>query len=186
MIALQKRSTAATIALIVILAATFLGMVRSANAAAAKVEKLFFTGVYLKTDKYTEPSIQQQLDKRAEAALGLLTVANNEDFLKADAGLLREAREAVLEADTIAEKYAANEKLEKAWRQLYENLVVHADDVPDSVESYAATLSGAQGAIEKSHYNDAAGQFDAEMSAFPIGLIRMIGLIDMPDAFGAA
>jgi cell division protein FtsX len=183
MIALQKRSTAATIALIVILAATFMGMVRSANAAAAKIEKQFATGVYLKHDKYVEPGIQQQLDKRTEAALGLLTVANNEDYLKADAVLLREAREAILEADTIAEKYAANEKLETAWQQLYESLTVRADKVPASVESYAATLRGAQGAIEKSHYNESAEQFAEEMGAFPIGLIRMLGLVNLPDMF---
>lgn len=182
--ALKKRSNAITIAIIVIIAATFMGMVRSANSAAKTVERQFYNGVYLAADKYTEPSIQQQLDKRALAALGLLTVLNTDEALTAEVAQLRTARELLLEAETIPDKYAANEKLETAWKQLFDALKARGSDIPASVDSYTATLRGAQGAIDNNHYNDMTEQFDTEMAAFPIGLIRMIGLINLPDAFG--
>ena len=63
--ALQKRSNAVIVLVVVIIAATLFGMIRSANGAAAAVEKRFYSGVYLTDGKYTEPSIQQQRDNRA-------------------------------------------------------------------------------------------------------------------------
>ncbi len=187
--ALKKRSTASAVALVVIIAATLFGMIRSANAAARAVERQFEHGVKV-TDvngqKYTEKSIQDQLQRRADAALGLLAAVTDDALLKEDADALRKAREALLDADTVREKYAANEKMEATWRRLYETLTARGGELPASVESYASTLRGAQGAIDKSHYNEAVLRFEAEMRAFPAGLLRMLGLVDLPETFGEA
>lgn len=185
--ALKKRNTASAVALVVIIAATLFGMIRSANAAARTVERQFENGVKV-TDvngqKYTEKSIQEQLQRRGDAALGLVAAVKDDALLKVDADALRKAREELLNADTIREKYAANEKMEAAWQRLYETLASRGGEIPATVESYASTLRGAQGAIDKSRYNEAVLRFETEMTAFPAGLLRMLGLVDMPETFG--
>ena len=181
---LKKRSTAVLIAVVVILLGTLFGVHRSVNKETAKIDAQFYNGVYLKDAKYTQPSIQSQLDKRADAALGLLSVAHQYVYLDDAAQKLRAAREALLDADTISEKYAANSKLENAWKQVYESLVAHADDVPPSIESYVSTLSGAQGIIEKSDYNNTVNDFrSGTLGAFPINILKHLALVDYPAYF---
>jgi hypothetical protein len=99
---------------------------------------------------------------------------------------LREAREELLDADTIMGKNAANVKLESTWKQVYESLVAHADDVPASVEGYVSTLKGAQSIIEKSDYNKQVSDFrNGTLAAFPVNILKNLALVDYPDYFGA-
>ena len=114
----------------------------------------------------------------------MLTVANNDESLSAETKQLREAREALLEAKTIPEKYAANQQMETAWQKLFDAMKAKSGEIPASVQSYTSTLSGAQSAIEKNHYNAAVKQFGIEMKAFPAGLLRAAGLVNMPDTYG--
>jgi hypothetical protein len=182
---LKKRSTAVLIAVVVVILGTFLGVHLSVNRETVKIEAQFYDGVYLRDEKYVQTSIQSQLDKRADAALGLLSVANQYVFLEDMAPKLREAREELLDAETFAGKYLANEKLEKAWKQMYESLVAHADDVPASVESYVSTLKGAQSVIEKSDYNRLAAEFRQKtLSAFPVNILKSLAFVDYPEYFG--
>lgn len=182
---LSKRSTAVLIAAVVIIFGTLLGVFLSLSRETAKIEAQFYNGVYLKKEKYVQASIQSQLDKRADAALGLLSVANKYVFLDDMAQKLREVREELLNADTIAAKYEANVKLENAWKQVYESLVAHADDVPPAVESYVLTLRGAQGVIEKSDYNRLVAEFrDRTLSAFPLNILKNLVFAKYPGYFG--
>jgi hypothetical protein len=184
MSSLKKRSTAALIAAVVVIFGTLLGVHLSVSRETAKIEAQFYDGVYLKDEKYVQTSIQSQLDKRADAALGLLSVANKYVFLEDMAGVLREARETLLDADSLAEKYAANIKLENAWKQIYESLTAHADDVPTSDESYISTLRGAQSVIEKSDYNRLTAEFRQKtLSAFPVNILKNLAFVDYPEYF---
>lgn len=181
----KKRSFAILVAAAVILFGTLFGVHRSLNRETAKIEAQFYNGVYLKEEKYVQTSIQSQLDKRADAALGLLSVANKYVFLDDMTHKLREAREELLGAETIAAKYEANIKLENAWKQVYETLIAHADDVPAAVESYVSTLRGAQGVIEKSDYNRLAAEFRTEtLSAFPLNILKKLAFAEYPGYFG--
>ncbi|NMA24341.1 MAG: hypothetical protein GX936_01595, partial [Clostridiales bacterium] len=78
---MRKRSTAVLIAAFVIIFGTLLGVYLSLNRETAKIEAQFYNGVFLREEKYVQTSIQSQLDKRADAALGLLSVANKYVFL---------------------------------------------------------------------------------------------------------
>jgi hypothetical protein len=183
---LKKRSTAILIAVIVIIFGTLFGVHRSVNKETANIEARFHDGVYLKDEKYTQPSIQSQLDKRADAALGLLSVANKYVFLQEMTQQLREAREELLDAGSIIGKNAANEKLENAWKQVYETLTAHGDDVPASVEGYISTLKGAQSVIEKSSYNENVRDFrNGTLTAFPVNILKNLAFVDYPEYFGA-
>ncbi|NLA86493.1 MAG: hypothetical protein GX847_04260, partial [Clostridiales bacterium] len=95
------------------------------------------------------------------------------------------SRKALLDADTIPEKYDANLRLENAWKQVYEVLVTHADDVAPAVESYVSTLKGAQGVIEKSDYNRLADEYQNKtLSAFPVNILKNLAFVDYPEHFG--
>lgn len=182
---LKKRSSAVIIAVIVVILGTLFGVHRSVNSETAKIEALFYKGVYLKDEKYTQSSIDAQLKKRADAALGLLTVAKNYTFLTDLAQELREARELLLDADTISEKYLANAKLESSYKQMFEALIVHADDVPASVESYVSTLRGAEGVIENSDYNKMVSEFrNSTLGAFPVNILKNLAFVKYPEYFG--
>jgi hypothetical protein len=182
---LKKRSSAILIVVVVIVFGTLFGVHRSVNKETAKIEAQFYNGVYLKDEKYIQPSIQSQLDARTDAALGLLSVANKYIFLDDIVSILRGAREELMDAGTIQEKYAANVKLENAWKQVYESLTAHADDVPPSVENYVSTLSGAQGIIDKSAYDRSVDEFrNSTLRAFPVNILKNLAFVDYPEYFG--
>ncbi len=182
---LKRRSTAVLIAAVVIVFGTLFGVHRSVNRETAKIEAQFYDGVYLKQEKFVQTSIQSQLDKRTDAALGLIAEANKYVFASDMTDILRASREALLDADTITEKYDANLRLENAWKQVYEALVAHADDVAPAVESYVSTLIGAQGVIEKSDYNRLAEEFQNKaLSAFPVNILKNLAFVDYPEYFG--
>lgn len=182
---LKKRSTAVLIAAVVIVFGTLLGVFLSLSRETAKIEAQFYKGVYLKADKYTQTSIQSQLDKRTDAALGLMTEAKKYVFTSDMAQILRQAREALLNADTLPDKYAANIELEKAWKQIYESLTAHADDIPEAVESYVSTLRGAETVIKQSGYNEKVSEFrDKTLSAFPVNILKKLVFADYPEYFG--
>jgi|GEM_PF-4123367 len=148
---LKKRSTARIALIAVIVVFTVIGVNMSAARVVRHTEKQFYDGVYLRAEKYTEAAIDGHLQKRAQAALGLLSLMPEGN----EAAELRKAREALLSARSIGEKYEANVLLERAY-------IEAADKLPESVregesaKSYLSALSGAQSAIERSAYNAAA------------------------------
>ncbi len=174
------------IAVFIIIFGTLIGVHRSVNGETSKIEAQFYNGVYLKADKYAQPSIQSQLDQRADAALGLIAEAKSYVFASDVTDQLRASREVLLNAETLAEKYEANMGLENAWKQVYETLAAHADDLTPAVQKYVSTLSGAQSVIEKSDYNRLATEFRHKtLSAFPVNILKGLAFVDYPEYFGA-
>lgn len=186
MTSLKNRSSAVLVAVVVIILGTLYGVHRSVGSETSKIEAQFYSGVYLKDEKYTQPSIDAQLNKRADAALGLLSVGNKYVFASEIAESLRAARQELLDADSIMGKYNANLELEKAWKQLYETLTAHADDLPAAVDSYVTTLGGAQSVIDKSAYNQSVAEFrNGALGAFPVNILKNLAFVKYPEYFGA-
>jgi hypothetical protein len=185
--ALKKRPTAFAVALVVIVFGTLFGVHRSVGAQTRKIEAMFYNGVYIADQNYTQPGIGEQLAKRETAALGLVTVANHYDALSSLTESLREARVELMDAGSIADKYAANEKMQTAYEALYAELT--RQDLTDSEkaasEDYAATLNGAEGAIQTSAYNDEVSSFRRELGSFPVNILKNLAFVTLPEYFGA-
>ncbi|SHI05971.1 hypothetical protein SAMN02745823_02151 [Sporobacter termitidis DSM 10068] len=183
----KRRSTAALIALIVVVLGTLFGVHRSVGGETAKIEAQFYSGVYLKDEKYTQPSIQSQLDKRNPAALGLVSVASNYPELKDMTDALRSAQHELADAGTIPEKYAANEKMQAAYVKLNAALAQRElkDNEKASAASYAGTLDGAQSVIGKSAYNSQVEALRNKLRGFPVNILKNLAFVQYPDYFGA-
>ena len=149
---LKKRSTAAFVLAAVIVVFTVLGINLSAGRVAEKTEKMFYEGVYLKDEGYTEKSIQSQLENRIKAAMGLITLTSDDAALSDETAALRDAREALYNAESIGEKFEANERLEVAYKALSDAMPAEIAE-SDAAKSYLSTMSGAQSVIERSAYN---------------------------------
>lgn len=183
---LKKRSTAVLIAVVVIVIGTLFGVHRSVDGQTDKIEALFYSGVYITDEKYTQPSIDSQLKKRDTAALGLVTVANNYSGLKTLTNALQEARLALDNASTIPEKYTANEKMQAAYKSLYASLTqqnLKANEKTSS-DSYASTLDGAQGVIEQSNYDGVVSDYIRTLDAFPVNILKNLAFVRYPGYFG--
>jgi TorA maturation chaperone TorD len=184
---LKNRKFAIVITAAVVVLATLFGVHRSAGRAAGQVEALFYEGVYLKDEKYREPSIDSQLKKRDTAALGLISIASNYDDLEPFADVLKKTRNDLLDADRIADKYIADEKLQKAYEDLFVALskLELTQREKEAADHYAATMDGARNIIQKSSYNSEVSAFiNDTMRAFPVNLIKSLAFVKYPDYFG--
>jgi hypothetical protein len=180
---LKSKKTAAAVLCIVIIIFTPIGSKLSLQRAADKVEDMFYDGVYNSDEKYTAGAIDTYLQSRIQASLGLITVGANDASLSEETDALRNARNALLDADSIEEKYQANVLLEEAWNTLYDAITAKGGDA--NADAYADTLSGAQGAIAHSGYNEAVAEFtEGTMHRFPANLISKLLSVKAPQSFG--
>lgn len=187
---LKKRSSAIIVALVVIILGTLFGVHRSIGSETAKIETLFYKGVYLKDEKYTQPSIQSLLDERSTAALGLVTIGmkySEDQNIQMLTDSLREARLQLLDAKTIWLKFAANEKLQGRYKTLYTALEQFSldDNALSALQNYASTLDGAQGVIQKSDYNRMVSEFrNNVLGDFPVNILKNLAFVKYPEYFG--
>ncbi len=182
---LQNRAAASLIAAVVIVLGTLLGVRISVGREAHRIEALFYNGL---TDPYPQPSIASQLEKRVTAARGLIAVADNYNDLSALTDDMRRAREELIDAKTISEKYAANTALQSAYKKLYAELSKRdlKENELASTSTYAQQLEGAQGVIDKSGYNKIVDQFVHEtLEELPVVLLKDLVSVTYPEYFGA-
>jgi hypothetical protein len=174
---------AAGAAAIVCAVSLFLGSTRSVGKLARDVRDMFYDGVPDTEQGYTRPSVDSQLQIRADAAGGLVTAA----VKYAPVDELISARTALSSAGTIAEKSAANSELGKRFDELLDLLrnggitIVERD--AELIEAYAAEFRGSQGVIEASGYNDAARNFSRTAKSFPVSVFTIDAVIDCPAVF---
>ncbi|MDR1060805.1 MAG: hypothetical protein LBL83_06265 [Clostridiales bacterium] len=168
----------------------FVGTTRSLGELSRKAEATFYSGVRDEAEGYARPSANSQLEARADAALGLVAVAANYGA-QPETDNLRRAREAVLAADSIAGKGAANGELGLRFDELCAKLAESGADGPFSlserdaglVSAYANDFRGAQRVIDSSGYNDEARKVLDAASQFPASLFAVGAFVDYPDAF---
>lgn len=192
---LKKQSTAITITVIVAVLFSFIGCSLSLSRQAGKVEDMFTDGVFLEEENYMQPSIQSQLDNSADAVLGLITVCNHYSELQLEAKALAEARQDLLDAKSPNEKYIAYTHYYRTASDLAEllkdgtiitdgELIVElTEDDYEAFKSYASTITGANGVIEKSEYNKKVTEFIRTRKTFPANIFGIFA--DEPDYFQA-
>lgn len=187
---LKKRQTAVVIAVLVVALATLFGAHRSLAAAVGAVEDQFYNGAWDEAQGYRQPSIYSQLEKRVEASLGFLTIADSFDDLQSETEALRQARFDLTEAmddKAITRMYTANEDLQSACETLYGLLTGKSltEEQTASLERFAATMSGAQSVIRDSVYNAAVSTFLRDtLLEFPANILKNLTFVKSPEFFG--
>lgn len=183
---LKNRKFAFPVCIVLMLAVLLIAVHVSGGRAAKKVETLFYEGTNSAGSTNTV-AIDDQLTVRADAATGLITVAANYPLLSDDAQALREAKNALLDAKTIPEKYNANEALTAAA----ETLIAHAasaglsDRDREGFDGYVQRLQGAQGVIDQNTYNEKVVEFNnGVLNKFPLSILKGITGVKAPAFFG--
>ena len=104
---LRNRKIAVSITAIVVILTTLFGVGRSLNALARDIEAMFYDGVYIAADRFTQPGIDAQLRWCASAALGLATITINYPELESHSEEVMRLRRELLAAESIGEKSRA-------------------------------------------------------------------------------
>jgi len=182
---LKDRKIAILITIFVIILATLFGVGRSLNRLARDVEKLFYDGIYLERDGFTQPGINSHLENIKQAALDCSSLFANHTELSKEAEGLILARREMLEAGSISEKHAAYVITQKAFSEFISkaSTVELSERDQASVALYTGTFTGAMGAIESSSYNTRVRNYmdDASFIAF---FLRPFVFVKPPQAFG--
>ncbi len=168
----QKRQFAWSITIVMILVAVFgLGGSKLAGQA-EQARQVFYLGV-----NGDGLSINHDLDRRAEAATNLATVASR--YLAASDSLLTDlqaAREQLQQAEDAAAKYAANQQLGQAALAVYDALAGY--ELSDQDQRYRQSLmdelESANAIIGHDGYNAQAAACNALLSGFPAGLLARV------------
>ena len=176
---LKKTSTSTVICVVVCIISLLLGVHLSVNRQLNKLEDSFTHGVYSKEAGYTLPSIQEQLDERYNAAIGIISLIPSEH-----ASDLRTACDSLLEAGSISEKFAANEALQNAYDSL--PAIDFADErTLEGFNDYCSAMENSQRLIKNSGYNEAAAEFEEDiLGSFPLNILKYPAFAGKPEYFG--
>ena len=143
----------------VAVAGTLSGVAGTANRMTRDVEAMFYDGVYLKDEGYTQPGINAHLNEAANAALGLATIMRSYPELADKAEALITARRELIAAEKISEKRSASMEMWAGFYELTEAAgnVSSKTGISDSdmaaAFKYSDTFRGAYNAISRSAYN---------------------------------
>lgn len=177
---LKKRSIAFTVFIIVIVLATVFGVNRSLSSLAGNIEDLFYNGVG------GETPINTYLANRINAAKMVTIIADSYPELKQSRDRLYNAYNDLYEAETISEKFSANEEMQEAFTELYSALI-ESDTISskhyEDISSYADTINNTQDKIGRSSYNSKVDEYDKILSSFPVLLFRFVIFSDTPERF---
>ena len=156
---LGKRSIAILITVVVVIASTLLGVYNTSGRYARQIEKMFYDGVFLSDQGFTQPGINTHLENGANAALGLATLLEKHPELSKSTETLLSARRELMSADGVAQKEQAANKM----RDGFIDLLDAARDADlserdkDAATQFYSVFNGALIAISNSRYNDVVG-----------------------------
>ena len=182
---LKNRKFALLLSIVLMAVVLLLAVHVSGSRAARKVEALFYSGTNSAGSTNTV-AIDDQLSVRADAAMGMVSVAVNYPELEQSAQTLRQARNDLLDASTIGEKYTANEALTSAAQKLTDEArsAGLSQRDADGFDGYVQRLSGAQTVIEQNTYNEKVQQFtDKVLDKFPLSVLKGIASVKSPEEF---
>ena len=150
----RKFAIILTVAVAVI--ATLLGVRATANRYTREIEAMFFSGVYLNDDGYTQPSIDSHLGNCVNAALGLATIMENYPELKEESQALILAQRNLTSAKNVRDKSSANRVMRDSFLTLIDKAgsVDLTDRDINAAALHYTTFKGALNAILNSAYND--------------------------------
>lgn len=179
---LKKPAVARTICAAVCVLSLLLGIHLSVDRQLDKLEDSFENGVYSKDSGYTLPSVQAQLDDRYNAALGIITLIPSDLTDE-----LRSACDKLIQAETINDKYKANDALQLAYDSVLKQVDTSAFDerTLTGFNGYCSIMENAQHLIENSGYNEAAAEFESDiLGSFPLSILKYPAFADTPEYFG--
>ena len=182
----KKRTGAILVAVAIMSLSTLYGAHRSLGAACQEVTDSFYSGVYDESWGTTRTSINSQLTKRQEAALGIISIASSFQELDEYTENLRSSRNNLISAKGVSDLHDANFALEDDYKNLISALsgVELSDSQRESVNSYSSTFKGAQNVIDSSGYNEAVRNFNRSvLNVFPTNLLRSITFVNEPELF---
>jgi len=181
---LKNRKFAILLTVVVAVAATLLGVRATAGSKARSIEAMFYGGVYIESEKYTQPGIDSHLENCLGASLGAATILEKYTGLEEYAKTLIAARRELLNANSVKEKDMANELM----RDSFINLMNKAKTVEltqrdsEAAAQYYRTYNGALGAIMNSRYNDKVDEYFKGQSAIT-KILASITLAQKPAYF---
>lgn len=188
-----SRGGAIVVAVIVVLLGTYFGAMKGLTISSREIADGFSVGVDYKDadgNQYLHKSIRSQLVNRSEAALNLVSVANNFPEVESETAALRSAANTLrdllyTEAGPRA-LYEANAKVEKAFQALsprMDELELDKRDL-ENVEAARVTMREAAATIEEAGYNESVRRFDREvLSIFPTNFFKTICGVQGPELF---
>jgi len=181
---LKNRKIAILITVVLVVAATLFAVGRSLNRLARGVEAMFYEGVYIEDEGYTQPGIEAQLNNRLNSAQNFAVLMEVFPEAENEAQALWSACRVLSSAKRISEKFAANEALQQAYTELYAIAVKMGFSGMDKtdIEDYSTAFYGAQTAILGSRYNHTAESFMEDASFFA-RLLRPFAFVSPPQRF---
>ena len=181
---LKTRKFAILITFVVVIVATFLGVRGSLNRHARDIEAMFYNGVYLEEERYTQPGINSHLESSANAALGLATMLDYYPSLADKTEALLSARRELLGAISIDSKIIPNNNMIHAFIELLQEArsIALTDWDAEVATQHWTTFVNAQECIVTSQYHDKVASFRDE-SNFLADLICMLMPVRPPEAF---
>ncbi len=180
-----NRRLAAIILAVVICVFSGIGVNRSLSSLSSDIEKTFYDGVYNDGEGYLEKSVQSHLDNKVDAANGLITVDQSPGAPTVVEDL-KEARYALMESKTIAEKYAADKLVTECSEKVYDALSAKelTDQQKKMLDYYITTIRGADNAISKLSYNEKVDEYyNKTLKSFPVSVFRFLISADGPEYF---
>ena len=181
---LKNRKIAILITVVLVVFATLFGVGRSLNRLTGDIEAMFYDGVPLDGEGFLQPGIDAHLNNRLNSALGFAVLMEGYPEADSEAKALLSARNELISAKTISEKYKANEALQQAYLTLQaktETLELSNRD-KDDVAKYSSSFSGAQTAILNSSYNRKAESF-MDGASFFARILKPFAFVTPPQAF---
>ena len=183
----KKRGNSVLIAVAVVILATFLGVYGSLARLSRDIERLFYDGVYLEEEGYTQPSINSQLENQSEAALNLASIMRNYPELDAQTDRLLSTRNDFLDSKFITGKAMHITEMQSAFYSLLrasQSSDLSERDLTAAIR-YFETFSGAQTFVARNagpNYHAKVSGFRLEIG-FPANLINAILPVKGPEVF---
>ena len=172
---LKNRKIAILITVVVVIAAVLFGVNKSLSHLSRDVESMFYDGVYLESGGYTQPGIDSQLIKHADASLGIATILTNYSELHDSAEEVIKLRRELLSAVSISEKSLAFWRMSRdvyALTQAASEASLTERDMA-AIAQYSSTINGVETFIRGAAYNEKVAELWSERSVFA----RIIGTI---------
>jgi len=177
----RNRAFAVTVAAILVLVSVVTGAARSMGKMRVSAESVFYNGA-----EGDGISAEGDLRARIDAAYNMTVIA--EKYISGDESIetVLSAREALIQAQSIPEKYNANLSLTMACRDLYEKMKDAPMGERDAGyrESLNASLASRNNTFEHEigSYNAKALEFNRVLNTFPAITARAAGAVKPLDA----
>jgi hypothetical protein len=181
----KNRGVAAAISALLMIVSLLIGVHKSAQGASDKIENLFYQGTN-STGSDNTVAIYDQLERRADAALGIATIADNYDGLSDASQEVRQNRQELISCQSISDLFVINQALERSTQQLVElcNAQQLNERDKSGLETYLQRFEGAQTLIEQNSYNEKVSEFKSDvLNKFPLSALKAIAGVKAPEMF---